>query len=101
MAIIVAVILVVGTILGNPAGAQPLADSRDIALLDQARRAEAQRALQDEQRRLARARANCQANRGTDCDSAEGLREWLLLERSRAEAVLDRLLPPPAGSPEQ
>lgn len=42
---------------------------------------------QDEQR--ARARERCQVNRGVDCDTEEGLREWLLQDRTRAEAVLD------------
>ena len=30
-----------------------------------------------------RALANCQANRGTDCSSAEGLKEWIDAERPR------------------
>ena len=34
-----------------------------------------------------RAVERCKANRGVDCESAEGLKEWLLLERSRKEAV--------------
>ena len=44
-----------------------------------------------------RAQDRCRANRGVDCDTAEGLKEWQLLERSRREAVLDgsrRRLPP-------
>lgn len=41
----------------------------------------------DEQR--ARALERCQVNRGVDCDTDEGLREWLLQDRTRAEAVLD------------
>jgi hypothetical protein len=45
----------------------------------------------------AKAVARCKANRGVDCESAEGLKEWLLLERSRREAVRDRSRsrPPP------
>ncbi len=39
--------------------------------------------------RTARAREHCKANRGVDCESAKGLREWELLERSRQEAVRD------------
>lgn len=66
---------------------------RDRAQLEQAHREEALRAQQDAQRRMERARQNCAANRGVDCDSFEGLREWLLLERSRADAVLDRIYP--------
>ena len=30
-----------------------------------------------------RAVANCKANRGTDCESAEGLKEWIDAERPR------------------
>jgi len=37
--------------------------------------------------RIERARARCQENRGVDCDSLEGLKEWILQERSREEAV--------------
>ena len=44
-----------------------------------------------------RAKARCTLNRGVDCDTPEGLKEWLLLERSRAEAVRDgSRYPPPA-----
>lgn len=44
-----------------------------------------------------RAKVRCRLNRGVDCDTAEGLKEWLLLERSRAEAVRDGSRhPPPA-----
>jgi hypothetical protein len=58
--------------------------------------------------RLERAAENCRQNRGTDCSSPEGLQEWLLLDRSRAEAVLDRVLPsasavatlPPPANPQ-
>ena len=67
--------------------------NRDRAQLEQAHREEALRAEQDAQRRLQRARQNCAANRGVDCQSPEGLREWLLLERSRADALLDRMYP--------
>lgn len=79
-----------------PARAQPANMGADPLVLQQLQREEQRRAQQDEQRRLERARQNCEANRGTDCSTAEGLREWRLLERSRAEAVLDRVVPPPA-----
>jgi hypothetical protein len=50
----------------------------------------------DKNQRIERAKARCQQNRGVDCDTTEGLKEWLLLERSREEAVQDgsRHLPP-------
>jgi Ni/Co efflux regulator RcnB len=48
----------------------------------------------EQQKRLAHARENCLANRGVDCDTPAGLQEWLILERTRAEAVMDRLYPP-------
>ena len=43
-----------------------------------------------------RAKARCRLNHGVNCDTAEGLKEWLLAERSREEAVVDgsRHLPP-------
>ena len=34
-----------------------------------------------------RAKKRCGLNHGVDCETAKGLKEWLLLERSRAEAV--------------
>ena len=39
--------------------------------------------------RKSRAIENCKANRGVDCDTPQGLKEWELLERSRAEAIRD------------
>jgi hypothetical protein len=53
--------------------------------------AAAQQAQQDapaDDSALQRERAieRCQANRGSDCESDAGLREWLLQERSREEA---------------
>jgi len=39
--------------------------------------------------RRAKAAERCKANRGVDCDTPEGLREWQLQERSRREAVKD------------
>ena len=58
----------------------------------------------DRDARRAKAIANCEANRGVDCRSEAGLREWELLERSRAEAVRDgsrRAAPPPPPKPRQ
>lgn len=37
--------------------------------------------------RHARAVARCKAQRGVDCDTAKGLHEWELVERSRAQAM--------------
>ncbi len=45
------------------------------------------------QRRIEQAQARCNANRGADCDTLDGLQEWLMLDRSRADAVLDRVSP--------
>ena len=64
------------------AHAEPIADRE---------RAVAAQAQAEQQRRIDQARERCIANRGTDCDTPEGLREWLLLDRSRADAVLDRV----------
>ena len=80
-----------------PAGAQGLTE-RDRQLLQEAQAEQARRAQEDLQRRAERARQNCLANRGVDCDSPQGLEEWVALERSRAEAVLDRVYPPPLSS---
>jgi hypothetical protein len=43
-----------------------------------------------EQERRERAQARCIEQRGVDCDTEQGLREWLLLEQSREEALLNR-----------
>lgn len=37
--------------------------------------------------RADRAKERCRLNHGVDCDTPNGLKEWLLLERSRKEAV--------------
>ncbi len=42
-------------------------------------------ATKDQQ--IERAKQRCRENRGVDCDTPEGLKEWVLQERSRAEAV--------------
>lgn len=55
----------------------------------------------DRDARRAKAIANCEANRGVDCRSEAGLREWELLERSRAEAVRDGSLRAPPPKPKQ
>jgi len=68
--------------------AEPLADrERAVAMQRQA----------EQQARIGRAQARCNANRGSDCDTMEGLQEWLLLDRSRQDAVLDSF-PPNASS---
>jgi len=41
----------------------------------------------DKNPRIERAKERCRQNRGVDCDTPEGLKEWLLLERSREEAI--------------
>jgi type II secretory pathway pseudopilin PulG len=80
-----------------PAWAQPYTE-RDRQAFEEAQRGQLLRAQQEAQRRVQRARENCIANHGVDCDTEQGLQEWLLLERSRAEAVLDRVIPPGGGS---
>jgi hypothetical protein len=50
--------------------------------------------------RADRAKERCRLNHGVDCDTPEGLKEWLLLERSRQEAIRDgsrRRLPTKPG----
>ena len=46
-----------------------------------------QAAAKEKQAEEERARARCRAERGIDCETEAGLREWRLQERSRAEAV--------------
>ena len=41
------------------------------------------------EQRAERAKERCRLNRGVDCDTPEGLKEWLLQERSRQEAIRD------------
>jgi hypothetical protein len=48
----------------------------------------------------AAARQRCIEQRGVDCVSEQGLQEWLLLDRTREQAVLDNVRPitvPPAA----
>lgn len=49
---------------------------------------------------IERAKERCQQNRGIDCDTPEGLKEWALQERSREEAIQEgsrHLLPRQSG----
>ena len=48
--------------------------------------------------RVDKARERCRANRGVDCDSAAGVKEWVLQERPRAEAVRDGSRVKPSGT---
>src|SRR6266853_1342640 len=94
-------ILLAGLLAGLialPGWAQLSTDRERQQQLEEAQRDQALRAQQDAQRRLQRARDNCNANHGVDCDSEQGLQEWLLLDRTRAEAVLDRVIPPASSS---
>src|SRR5882762_9737385 len=61
--------------------------------IDDRERAAAMQAQAEQQRRIEQAAEKCRANRGVDCDTLQGLQEWLLLDRSRADAVLDRVYP--------
>ena len=48
----------------------------------------------------AAARERCIEQRGVDCVTEQGLQEWLLLDRTREQAVLDNVRPitvPPAA----
>ncbi|MBV8031632.1 MAG: hypothetical protein JO035_09005 [Betaproteobacteria bacterium] len=71
----------------------PQAPAQNRADLDAMRRQQALAQQRDTEARIQRARDRCVANRGADCDTMEGLQEWLLLDRSRADAVLDRISP--------
>jgi hypothetical protein len=61
--------------------------------LDDPVRAQAAWLQAEQQRRMERAAEQCNLHRGTDCVTPQGLQEWLLNDRSRAEAVLDRIAP--------
>jgi hypothetical protein len=93
------IVLTAGLALASSAAAQrnpvPDPEAGRIAL-EQAQRERNLRTEQEQQRRVQNARENCVANRGVDCDSPQGLAEWVQLERSRAEAVLDRIAAPVA-----
>jgi hypothetical protein len=75
----------------SPGGVQGTAN--DQALIEQVQKERAGRTQAEETRRYERARENCIEQRGVDCDTDRGLDEWILQERSRAEAVLDRIAP--------
>ena len=77
-------LLIVTTAMVASAYADPVTDPQRVAA--------AQRQA-DVQRRIEQAQERCNANRGTDCDTLDGLQEWLMLDRSRADAVLDRIAP--------
>src|SRR5947209_20328881 len=89
--------LIAAAALAGPAAAQTTT-ARDRDALDEARRQVAMQQQRDAETRVQRAREKCIANRGTDCDTIDGLSEWLLLDRSRAEAVLDRIVPGSAST---
>ncbi|HKB73342.1 MAG TPA: hypothetical protein VKC82_03630 [Burkholderiales bacterium] len=55
------------------------------------------RAAAKQQQRVDRAKERCRLNHGVDCDTPEGLKEWVLQERTRQEAVRDRRLPTQPG----
>ena len=66
-----------------PATAENLLSDRDREIVAQQQRL-----------RLAqidRARARCIEQRGVDCDTVLGLQEWMMLDRTREEAVLDQI----------
>jgi hypothetical protein len=72
--------------LALPASAENALSDRDRDFVAQQQRIR--------QAQLERARARCIEQRGVDCDTLEGLREWMLLDRTREEAVLDQIRPP-------
>jgi hypothetical protein len=71
--------------LGLPAFAENTLTDRDREFLAQQQRIR--------QAQIERARARCVEGRGVDCSTIEGLREWMLLDRTREEAVLDQVRP--------
>jgi hypothetical protein len=73
---------------GASANQQALQAERERLMIMQAQR------MQEDLRQ--RAQERCVAQRGTNCDTDEGLREWMLLDRTREQAVLDRVTPLPA-----
>jgi hypothetical protein len=82
---------IIAILLGAcPAGAEN-------TLTEQQRAQLAQQQRQLEQRK-ARAQARCIEQRGADCVTDQGLQEWMLLDRSREEAVLDTLRDSGAGA---
>jgi len=47
------------------------------------------RAAAKQQQRVDRAKERCRLNHGVDCETPEGLKEWVLQERTRQEAIRD------------
>jgi hypothetical protein len=87
-----ALVGLVAAVLASTAGADVPTDREDyerrVRMLMQ----------QQEEARREQARQRCEANRGVDCDTEEGLREWLLYDRTREEAVLDIVRQPGGAS---
>jgi hypothetical protein len=81
-----ALLLLVG-LTAVPALAENQLTDRDRQFLAQQQR------VRDAQ--IQRARARCIELRGVDCDSVQGLQEWMMLDRTREEAVLDQVRPGP------
>jgi hypothetical protein len=94
-----AVLVLAAAAAALPAAAQRAApqgvqgSANDQALIEQVQKERAGRTQAEMNRRYERARENCIAQRGVDCDTDRGLDEWIIQERSRAEAVLDRIAP--------
>jgi len=94
-----AVTVLAAGLAAMPAAAQRAAPqgvqggANDQALIQQVQKERAERTQAEMNRRYERARENCIEQRGVDCDTDRGLDEWILQERSRAEAVLDRVAP--------
>jgi hypothetical protein len=82
LSLIAAVVAALPAVAAFPSAAEPLADPQ---------RARAAAVQAEQQRRLEQAREKCLAHRGADCDTHAGLHEWLLQDRTREQAVLDRL----------
>jgi hypothetical protein len=68
--------------LAAPAVAENTLTDRDREILA------AQQRIQQERR--ARAQARCIEQRGADCVTDQGLQEWLLLDQTREDALLNR-----------
>lgn len=77
-------LLIIAVLAAGPVAAEPLDDPQ---------RAQAAWIQAEQARRMERAAEQCRLNRGVDCQTAAGLQEWLLNDRSRADAVLDRVAP--------
>ena len=84
------VLLLAALAASFPALAENQLTERDRAILAQ----------QQQQRDavFARAKERCIEQRGVDCATEQGLQEWIILDRSREAAVLDRISPLPVPS---